>query len=98
MEKTWKPAVGGILSICAGAIPLIIGLIFFFGEGYRPVALLWFLPFLIPFTIMPIVGGVLAIQRKNWLATLICFCCGIPNFYLIVPAIILVVMSKKEFT
>ena len=99
MQNTWKPIVGGILSIASGLPLLIIGLGMLFGEYGKDAwqALVWFSPFLIVFGIAPIVGGIFAIRRRRWILALLGSIGGIFSFYLAIPAIVLIAISKVEF-
>jgi hypothetical protein len=104
MEKTWKPAVGGVLTIIAGVLGLIIGVLFatgvgllggIFGMGWLSAI---FAP-LIVFGVIAIVGGICALQRRIWglaLAGSICALIG-PWFLLGILAIIFVSLGKREF-
>jgi len=99
MNKTWKPIVGGILSIVSGAIFTVAGILILRAEwGEIPLlGLAIALPFLFIGGIMPIVGGIFALKRKQWklaLAGSIGAMTGI--IFFAVPAL-LIVMSKKEF-
>jgi hypothetical protein len=104
MEKTWKPTVGGILTIIAGVFQLITGLLiaviggitFLFG---------WAGVFGTPFIVLgiiAIVGGIYALRREVWgLALAGSICAFIP---VIVPwsilgilGIIFVSLGKREF-
>ena len=96
--KTKKPIIAGLLSVVGGTVALTIAIGMLFGEGYPFIALLWFSPFLVIFGIAPIVGGIYAIQRKRWLLSLICSGCGILMFYVAIPALALIILSKEEFT
>jgi hypothetical protein len=103
MEKTWKPTVGGILAIVAGALQAIFGIViaavgsigWFFGVG-------WFSAFgapLIILGIIAIIGGIYALKRRIWglaLAGSICALIG-PWFVLGILAIIFVILGKGEF-
>jgi hypothetical protein len=103
MEKTWKPTVGGILAIIAGALQMIMGIViaavgsigWFFG-------MVWLSAIgapLIVFGIIAILGGIYALRRKIWglaLAGSICALVG-PWFVLGVLAIIFVSLGKREF-
>jgi len=113
MEKTWKPTTAGILSIIAGAGQLIGGIIFAVGigilrgviseiPGIPPVLHGGFLAIIgIPWIILgiiAIVGGIFALKRAKWglaLAGSICALFG--PWILGIPAIVLVIMGKKEF-
>jgi hypothetical protein len=103
MEKTWKPTVGGILALIAGALQVIMGIViaavgsigWFFG-------MVWLSAIgapLIVFGIIAILGGIYALRRKIWglaLAGSICALVG-PWFVLGVLAIIFVSLGKREF-
>jgi hypothetical protein len=103
MEKTWKPTVGGILAIIAGAVQVILGTL-----GATGVCLLggifgigWLGALLTPLIVLgiiAIVGGVCALTRRIWglaLAGSICALVG-PWFVLGVLAIIFVSLGKGE--
>jgi len=108
MEKTWKPTTAGILSIIAGSLGAITGIVVAIVGG-AIAAGLKFIPAIpeifgavaIPRIILGIVailGGVYALERRKWglaLAGSICslFCV----FFLGIPAIIFVAMAKDEF-
>jgi hypothetical protein len=104
MERTWKPTAAGILTIIAGALHVILGIIiaaiggitFLFG---------WAGVFATPFLILgiiAIVGGIYALRREIWgLALAGSICAIIP---LILPwnilgilAVIFVSLGKGEF-
>ncbi len=80
MEKTWMPIVGGILSIIAGALGLLGGLLatvvlsvytyssyFSNGTANLPGAAIWifFTPYFI-ICILAIVGGIFSVRRRIW--------------------------------
>jgi len=103
MEKTWKPTVGGILAIIAGALQVIFGIVV-----AAVGSLAWFIGIgwlgaigapLIIVGIIAIVGGIYALKRRIWglaLAGSICALVG-PWFILGVLAIIFVSLGKREF-
>jgi hypothetical protein len=103
MEKTWKPTVGGILAIIAGALQVIAGLVVaIFGSIFTFWIMGWFgvigVP-LIVFGIVAIIGGIYALRREVWglaLAGSICALIG-PWFILGVLAIVFVSLGKGEF-
>ena len=110
MEKTWKPTTAGILSIIAGAIGVIAGIVvtvvsgiggMFIGLGWL-VGLGWLGAIgaaLIVLGIIAIVGGSCALRRRVWglaLAGSICALFG-PWVILGVLAIIFVSLGKGEF-
>ncbi|MFC2047782.1 hypothetical protein ACFLTK_05890 [Chloroflexota bacterium] len=82
VKETWKPTVAGILSIVAGGISLasslvILGFAFFFPVyvtfSFKTIPEVNGVPLfgvIIVFTlilgILPIIGGVYALQRKLW--------------------------------
>lgn len=107
MTKTWKPTTAGILSIIAGAIQVIGGLVVTAIGGAAGalesvpgmgVLAVIGIPLII-IGIVAIVGGVYALKRKIWglaLAGAICAVIG-PWGILGVLAIIFVAMGKGEF-
>lgn len=104
MEKTWKPTTAGILALIAGALEVIIGLLFAAGVGILGgiLGMGWlsvvFAPLII-FGIIAIVGGIYALRRRIWglaLAGSICALVG-PWFLLGILAIIFVSLGKREF-
>jgi hypothetical protein len=104
MEKTWKPTTAGILALIAGALEVIIGLLFAAGVGVLGgiLGMGWlsviFAPLII-FGIIAIVGGIYALRRRIWglaLAGSICALIG-PWFLLGILAIIFVSLGKREF-
>jgi hypothetical protein len=99
MQRTWKPIVGGMLSIASGLPFLIIGLLMLFGEYEETawLALVWFSPFLLVFGVVPIIGGIFAIRRRRWILVLLGSIGGVAAFYLAIPAIVLIAISRSEF-
>ena len=104
MEKTWKPTVAGILAIIAGALEVIVGIVYATGVGFWAgiIGMGWlsviFAP-LIVLGIIAIIGGIFALRRNIWglaLAGSICALIG-PWFILGVLAIIFVSLGKGEF-
>ena len=109
MERSWKPTTAGILCIIAGAMAVIIGLVFAAAGVIGCAVLGAFIPllggvlagaFAIPLLlgIVAIIGGAYALKRRIWglaLAGSICalFCV----FFLGIPAIIFVILGKSEF-
>ena len=108
MERTWKPTTAGILSIIAGAIQAIVGIVVRVIGG--SVAGLAAIPGLgsifgaiaIPLIILgivAIVGGVYALKRRLWgLALAGSICALIGPWLLGLLAIIFVSIGKKEFS
>ena len=108
MEKTWKPTTAGILSIIAGALEVIGGIIVLTvgaattGAANVPNWMMFFSAAAIPMLILgivAIVGGVYALKRRIWglaLAGAICSLFG-AWFILGILAIIFVIMGKGEF-
>jgi hypothetical protein len=105
MEKTWKPTVAGILAIIAGALELIIGVVFAIGVGFGAgiIGMGWLSAIFAPLIVLGIVailGGIYALLRKIWglaLAGSICALIG-PWFILGILAIIFVSLGKREFS
>ena len=103
MERTWKPTTAGILSIVAGTIGFIGGIVVvavgeavgalagFFGLGAIGAPL-------IAIGIVAIVGGVFALRRRLWGLALAGAICALCVWILGIPAIIFIALSKREFT
>jgi hypothetical protein len=112
MQKTWKPTTAGILSIVAGALGLIGGIVVAtVGAVAGGLLAQLGLPFLhgligavaafpIVLGVVAIVGGVYALRRRIWglaLAGAICALLTPPLGILGLLAIIFVVLGKDEF-
>ncbi len=107
-NKTWMPTVAGILDIIAGGWGIILAFIFIFiGAIARfvpdvppylfPIFTALAFPFIIG-GIVAIIGGIYALKRKIWgLALAGSICAFFPSWILGLTAIVLVVLSKKEF-
>ena len=81
MEKTSKPTVAGILAIISGVLGLILAVSYFIGYGVVSGALgipTGYIPEFVPgivlgmaiptlvISILALVGGIYAVQRKKW--------------------------------
>ncbi|MFC1966563.1 hypothetical protein ACFLWI_06460 [Chloroflexota bacterium] len=100
MHKIKKPIVSGILSIVSGAIFTVAGIPILRAEwGEIPLlGLAIALPFLFIGGIMPIVGGIFTLKRKQWKLALAGSIGSIVGFIFTgVPALVLIVMPKNEF-
>ena len=119
MEKTWKPAVAGILEIVSGAVGLVavIGLsiaIAVTGGFHIPGTenIPRFVPSLLTgiaitlavFSLLSLVGGIFALQRKLWglalAGSISAIFCSIPllgGLPVGITATIFIALSKKEF-
>ena len=112
VKKTSKPLIGGIAMVISGALG-ILGTISYwiglgeagsgFGKGDMPPfvpSIIFGLP--IPALIIALfalAGGIFALQRKKWKWSLICAVAGALSFILLgIPAIILIALSKDEFS
>ena len=120
MEKTWKPTVAGILEIISGAVGFmaVTGLIiaigitgctaYFPGKGDIPE----FVPSLLTgiavplaiLSILSLVGGIYAVQRKRWdlalagsIAAIFASTPLLGGLPVGITATILTALSKKEF-
>ena len=110
MERTWKPTTAGILGIIAGAIGVLFGLILAVAGGILGTILGVFIPFIggavagafaIPLIlgIVTIIGGVYALKRRIWgLALAGSICAFFCVWFLGIPAIIFVILGKREFS
>ena len=100
--QTWMPVTAGILTIIAGVVDFLVGLIrgaighagFFsiWGLGVRGVPL-------IVLGIIAVIGGVFALQRKAWVIALVGAICALiwPLTLLGILSIVFVCLSRKEF-
>jgi hypothetical protein len=114
-SNAWMPTAGGVLSIIAGACQIIgafaLFLLAIFGAvgigllarplGAIPIVLFGFLGFWLAITgILAVIGGVLALKRRNWglsLAGAIAALLG-GGHLLGILAIVFIAVGKKEFT
>ena len=99
MTNTKKPIIGGIFSIISG-VAFTAAIIAIVEEEWRHplVGLSMVVVFLLAFGIMPILGGIFALQRRRWwiaFAGSIGAVIGI--IFTGVPAIVLIAMSRDEF-
>ena len=119
MEKTWKPTVAGVLNIVAGSVGLVavIGLIIAIiitGGSYLPGTdeIPKFVPYLligiaVPlaiFSVLSLLGGIYAVQRKVWwlalTGSITAIFASIPllgGLPVGITATILTALSKNEF-
>jgi hypothetical protein len=114
MEKSNKPTVAGVFDIITGALGIIGAIAMFIGfsvvsggwgipgmgaiPGFVPgIVLGTAIPSLI-IAVLALVGGIFAVQRKQWGWALAGSIAAILVFILLgVPAVILVAISKSEF-
>lgn len=109
MEKTWKPLTAGILDIVSGVMGIVASVVLIvIGSitGIIPDVPHWlaalFLGIGIPIGlagILAVIGGIYAVQRKNWglalagaIAALFC------SRLLGILSIIFTAMGRKEFS
>jgi hypothetical protein len=90
--QTWKPTAAGTLTISAGVLGLIVGIVLI---GRSPLFMVGLVAIMI--SIVAVAGGLCALKRRVWglaLAGSICsvFC------WLGIPAIVLIALSKQEFS
>ena len=113
-SDTWMPTAGGVVSIVAGAGEIIGSFILFLlaivgaaGAGWvapalgaLPLVLFGFFGFWLAVTgILAVVGGILAIKRRNWglaLAGAIASLLG-GGHLLGILAIVFIAIARKEF-
>jgi len=112
MSKTKKPIIGGILTIFSGLLGLL-GIFSYsiglgdagsgFGQGDMPP----FVPSIIfgmsipaiVIALLAIAGGILAVLRKRWRWSLAgSIAAALSLIILGIPAVVLVALSKDEFT
>jgi hypothetical protein len=102
--QTWMPMIAGILSIVAGVIDFLVGLIVgAIGHAVSFITGIWGLgAFGVPHIILgviAVIGGVFALQRKVWVMALVGAICALmwPLSILGILSIIFVALSQKEF-
>ncbi len=99
-RRTNRPLVAGILSIIGGTGFTVAGLLILeanWGE-IPPLGLATALMFLLIAGIMPIVGGVFALLRRQWKLALAGCIGGMTGpIFLAVPALVLLLRSRDEF-
>jgi len=106
MTKTWKPTVGGILSIIAGAFAVLVGVSpIARGEFVGRIMWHWRWEALgalaLVLGIVAIIGGVFAIRRQVWGLALAGAICALfpPHVSVLgILAIIFIALSKAEFS
>ncbi|MFC2069077.1 hypothetical protein ACFLTP_08765 [Chloroflexota bacterium] len=113
MERTGKPIVAGVFNIIVGALGILGAISTFFGfgvitgvlgipigpiPGFVPGIVLGTGIFTLIVAVLALIGGIFAVQRKQWgwaltgsIAAIFIF------FFLGVPAVILAAISKNEF-
>jgi hypothetical protein len=112
-NTTYKAKIGGVMSITSASFTILFVFVVFaveyirysMGEIAMPPGSTYFLAFgglrliWLAASVLAIVGGVLAIKRKNWLLALTGTAASIICLPMIlgVAATILVALSKKEF-
>jgi hypothetical protein len=106
-NRTWKPTTAGILSIVAGGVGVVWGIAFAVGGSLSvgaPLGLPGMHNFLIVTVALgllgatAIVGGIYALQRRNWGLALAGSICSLFCLWFVgIPAIIFTVMGKEEF-
>jgi len=111
VKKTSKPEIGGILTIISGVLASLGAVNYAIGLGNIPGLGRGDIPPFVPSIILglpvlsivigalAIIGGVLALLRKNWGWSLAGSIAGALSVLLLgIPAIILIALSKDEFT
>jgi len=113
VEKTSRPVTAGVLNIITGVIGLTLAFTAFFAffamtvtlDIYVPVfpefisgVVLAFAIISLLFSLLIMISGVFATQRKYWGLALAGSIAAVPGlFFLGIPALILVALSKDEF-
>ena len=110
--RTWKSVVGGILSVVAGAMHIFgwLGIGLYINSAHRIMgteltdprrAAIWLLLFpLLLLSIVAVIGGIAALNRKAWglaLAGSICAIFSPMTWFLGVLATIFIALSRNEF-
>ena len=104
-ERSWKPTTAGILTLIAGALNVIVGILLIavieavgFYTGFLGLGAIG-AP-LIVIGVVSIVGGLFALQRKTWgiaLTGAICALIPPPVIILGILSIIFLALSRQEF-
>lgn len=111
MRKTWKPVVGGVCGIVAGAIGVIAGTAISIYGGWWTMLMPHTNPWmfsnigmlgvpLLVLGVVAIVGGIFAIRARLWglaLAGSICAVLILPAFLLGVLSVVFVAIARSEF-
>jgi len=91
-EQTWKPTAAGSLTISAGALGLIVGIVL---VEISPLFIVGLLAIMTG--VVAVAGGLCALKRKVWGLALAGSICSVPC-WLGIPAIIFIALSKQEFS
>jgi hypothetical protein len=113
MEKTWKPKVGGILSIICGVAKIVLGIVFlivaidrqvvdlsyFEDDPLLPIVMIMYVIFMVIAGIVAGIGGIYALRRKLWgMALAGAILSSISYTGLLgIPALVFIALSRKEF-
>jgi ribosomal protein L40E len=101
--RGWASMTAGILGIVNGAIGLLFGILCLTMDKvpdiYPIEPILWlFVALIIPMSIVALIGGIVAIKRKIWgLALAGAICSLYILWWMAIPAIVFVAISKREF-
>ncbi|MGB2814663.1 MAG: hypothetical protein WBB97_03725 [Dehalococcoidales bacterium] len=112
MIKTKRPIIGGILTIFSGLLGLsgILSYAIGFGDvgsGFAKGDMPPFVPSIIfgvsvpaiAIALLAIVGGILAVLRKRWRWSLTGSIAAVLSLIILgIPAVVLIALSKDEFT
>ena len=90
--QTWKPTAAGSLTISAGVLGLIVGIVL---VSISPLFMVGLVAIII--SIVDMAGGLCALKRRAWGLALAGSICSVPC-WLGIPAIILIALSKHEFS
>ncbi|MFC2063164.1 hypothetical protein ACFLS8_04410 [Chloroflexota bacterium] len=102
MEKTGKPIAGGILSIVAGTLHILgfLGIMIALVVVPANVGIILSIVafYLLATGILPIIGGIYALQRKKWgLALAGAIIAILGSLILGILATVLIALAKDEF-
>jgi hypothetical protein len=100
-RRSGKLTAGGVLSIIAGAVSVILGIVVAVGGTMEGVPLITgaVVAPLIILGVIAIVGGVYALKVKSWgLALAGAICAFFCVWWLGIPAIILTALSRRDFS
>jgi hypothetical protein len=90
--QTWKPTIGGSLTIAAGVLGLIGGIVL---VTISPLFMVGLVAIIIG--VVAVAGGLCALKRRAWGLALAGSICSI-WCWVGIPAIIFIALSKQEFS
>lgn len=99
-SRSWLPTAGGVLSIIGGVVEwvgigVLSGLLYYWGVRQLPIMAV--VAILLILGLMSIIGGILAVRRVGYNASLFGAICALPSTIFGILAVIFIVLGKGEF-